>query len=104
MAPTWLQQPEEKPSYCEPLHWKRHIDIPIGHHLEAWIVWSAAISGASWTIDPARLLSAALDDPRDYALRSLMFPIRLDSKDRLCCAGLFASLVKIAGRVLWVAP
>jgi len=102
MIPSWLHG--DASSYCVPLRWRREAEIPQGHELEAWIVWNAAIGGASWVLDPERLLASTLEDPSEFSMRSLMFDVRIDSKDRLCCAGLFASLAKVAGRVVWIAP
>src|SRR3984957_11128077 len=103
-VPMWLQHQAEPPSFCVPLGWKRETNIPTGHALEAWIVWNVAISSVSWIINPERVMAGIdSDDPRENALRSLMFHIRFDSKDRLCCPGLFSSLAKLTGRVIWVA-
>src|SRR5262249_18371628 len=98
----WLRG--ESTSYLVPLSWQREVSIPEGHELEAWIAWNTALETSLWLVHPDSLLSADLSDPREYSLRSLMFEARVDTKDRLCCAGLLTSLAKIAGRLVWVAP
>jgi hypothetical protein len=101
-VPPWILG--DSPSYLVPLLWRRELDIPQGHELEAWTVWNEAISDSSWVVSPRKLLVTDSNDPGDYQLRSLIFEVRYDTKERLCCAGLFASLAKVAGRVVWVAP
>lgn len=101
-VPSWLKS-DDSQSYCVPLHWKREISIPQGHDLEAWVVWNPAIQSSDWITDPKILLPGVQDDPQNYSRRSLMFQVRFDDKDRLCCAGLFSNLSNIAGRIVWVA-
>jgi hypothetical protein len=102
MIPGWLHGDSQ--SYCVPLLWKRDIGIPQGHELEAWIVWNAEMTATGWKTEPQQLMTSDLKDADEYALRTLMFPVKYDSKDRLCCAGLFNSLAKVVGRTVWVAP
>lgn len=103
LVPKWLRG--EKPiAYLVPLRWKRDTQIPQGHELEAWIAWNPAIDVSGWRVSPESLLSADISDSREQSLRSIMYEARVDDKDRLCCAGLLASLAKIAGPLVWVAP
>jgi hypothetical protein len=100
--PQWMIG--ETVCYCVPLYWRRAVDLPVGHELEAWLVWNAALESEDWLIKPKNLLLSVSADPGEQTLRSLMFEVRCDSRDRLSCAGLFSSIAKIAGRYVWIAP
>jgi hypothetical protein len=103
---NWLYEPtDEVELFCVPIVWKYPGTLPIGHELEGWIVWEPKAAEGEWVIDPQEVLGGAAGGNRNFHLQSLMYPARLDAKNRLGCAGLFNALFVVAGAEwLWVAP
>ncbi len=100
---NWLYEPtDEVQLFCVPIIWKYPEALPIGHELEGWMIWEPKASQGEWIIDPQEVLG---EEANKFRLRSLMYRAKLDTKNRLSCAGLFNALFTMTGaKWLWVAP
>lgn len=103
--PGWFQDAISNIElFCVPINWRRLAQLPPGRELEAWCVWAESAPD-DWTINPATVLRKAGDSAELFAMQSLIFPAKYDSKGRLSCAGVMSHLAeKAGGRRLWVAP
>jgi hypothetical protein len=99
-----LNAKEDLDTFLVPIGWRRVAPLPAGHEREAWCVWGAG-AGGHWVIDPGWLTSLEAPTAVQFALRTLMYPAKYDSRGRLSCAGVLSDLAERSGsRQLWVAP
>src|SRR5260370_4375603 len=103
--PPWLESPSsEEELFCVPIRWRRTASLLPRHELHAWCLWGAK-AGGKWNISPEDIIKRADKDPVQFALRSLMYPARYNSKGRLSCAEIFNLMTERTGiREFWVAP
>lgn len=103
--PSWLQQPtEDGELFCVPIQWRRKASLPSGHELEAWCIWGEKATG-TWLIDPRVILEVQNKNAVNFALSTLMYPAKYNSKGRLSCAGVFNEMAeRSSSKQLWIAP
>lgn len=89
------------PAYCVPLIWARRIELPVGHELEAWYVWSEQEATTEWRVSPRALIEGSQPSPQAAVIYDASIE-ESDRKYRISCPGLFTSLKDLGHRFVWL--
>ena len=104
--PAWLE-PAGTALFLVPLSWKRDINLPSHHSLEAWYAWSGLNSSEddTWRINPFPVYQSEIPQGNDFYLRQLIYDAKIDvdtRSHRLSSPRLLRDLNRRSDFGLWI--